>query len=140
MDSEQERVYVVAELNRVRALGCPCGGTYFGAVGPLGRDTRLDDAALWHCQEMARRGLLDHTGLDGRDPFQRIRAVGYTFRAAAENIASGNAAIVPTVQQLLSSPGHCQNIMSPLYTQVGVGHATSQSGQHFWTLDFATPA
>jgi len=137
MDVEQERALMVTELNRVRSLGCPCGAVYFGAARPLGRDARLDDAALWHCQELARRDQLDHTGLDGRDPFQRIRAAGYTFRAAAENIASGNADIVATVRQLLNSPGHCQNIMSPLYTQVGVGHATSQSGQHYWTLDFA---
>jgi uncharacterized protein YkwD len=140
MDVELERAQIVAELNRVRALGCPCGASYFGPVPALGRDRRLDHAALWHSQELARRNLLDHTSLDGKDPFQRIRAAGYSFRAAAENIASGNAGIVQTVRQLLDSPGHCQNMMSPLYTHVGVGHASSASGQHYWTLDFAAPA
>lgn len=129
---------MVAELNRVRALGCSCGPLFFGAALPLGRDARLDNASAWHCQELAQRDQLDHTSLDGRDPFQRIRAAGYRFRAAAENLASGNAGIAATVQQLLDSPGHCQNIMSALYTQVGVGHAISRSGQHYWTLDFAS--
>jgi uncharacterized protein YkwD len=137
MNVERERAPMVVELNRVRGLGCTCGSTFYDTAAPLARDTRLDDAAFWHSQELARRNLLDHTSLDGRDPFRRIRAAGYAFRAAAENIASGNADIVRTVRQLLDSPGHCHNIMSALYTHVGVGHAISQSGQHYWTLDLA---
>jgi uncharacterized protein YkwD len=130
-----ERERLLVELNRVRGTGCACAQ----ASHPVARDPRLDQAAQLHSEEMARRGMLDHVGLQGQSPFDRVRAAGYAFRAAAENIASGNADASRTLTQWLNSSGHCQNMMSALYVHVGIGHAMSASGQHYWTMDLAAP-
>jgi uncharacterized protein YkwD len=135
----QLRAQVLAELNRARASGRYCGNVYFNAPAALRADLLLDQAAQLHCEDMARNETLDHVSQGGQSPFDRIRAAGYSFRAAAENIASGNPGVYETVQQLLNSPGHCQNMMSALYVHLGVGYARSLRGEHYWTLDFATP-
>ncbi len=108
-------------------------------LAPLVREARLDLAAQRHSEEMAQRDVLDHVGNGGTSAFDRIRAVGYSWRAAAENIASGNADAIATLQQWIHSPGHYQNMINPLYTQVGIGHAVALGGRHYWTLDLATP-
>jgi uncharacterized protein YkwD len=105
----------------------------------LARDSLLDAAAQAHSEEMAQRDVLDHVGHGGTNAFDRIRAAGFSWRAAAENIASGNADPHGTLQQWLNSPGHYANMMNPLYTHVGIGHAVARSGRHYWTLDLATP-
>ncbi|HEY6879779.1 MAG TPA: CAP domain-containing protein [Polyangiales bacterium] len=133
------RALALEELNRARGVARCCGSDPQVAVPPLVRDARLDAAAQLHSEEMARRELLDHFSASGASAFDRIRAAGYSFRAAAENIASGNERADATIAQLVGSPGHCRNIMSPLYLHVGIGHARSPSGQHYWTLDFAAP-
>lgn len=133
------RALALDELNRARVIARCCGADRQHAAAPLLRDARLDAAAQLHSEEMARRELLDHFSAGGASAFDRIGATGYSFCAAAENIASGNERAEATIAQLLGSPGHCRNIMSPLYIHVGIGHARSPSGQHYWTFDFAAP-
>lgn len=130
------RSALLEELNQLRAVGCACAPV---AVPALARESRLDDAAQRHTEEMAQRDVLDHVGNGGTSAFDRIRGTGYSFRAAAENIASGNAGSSATLAQWIHSLGHCQTMMSALYTQVGIGHAVAASGRHYWTLDLATP-
>lgn len=126
----------MSALNGVRSVGCACAPA---SVPTLARDARLEMAAQLHSDEMALRDVLDHVGHGGTDAFARIRAAGYSFRAAAENIASGNADPVGTLNQWIYSLGHCQAMMSALYTHAGIGHAIARSGRHYWTLDLATP-
>jgi uncharacterized protein YkwD len=136
MFSQDPRDLLWAELNRLRASGC--GGASL-VVPDLSRDARLDLAAQLHTEEMARRDVLDHVGNGGTSAFDRLRTAGYTYRAAAENIASGNPTPLGTLDQWRYSPGHCLNMMSPLYTQVGLGHAVAASGRHYWTMDLGAP-
>ena len=134
------RDQLLAEVNRARQSGFQCGEVACPPVPPLSRHVLLDQAAQAHSEAMAGQGFFSHVDLAGRSSFDRIRAAGYAFRAAGENIASGNALAVPTLKQLLDSVGHCQVIMSALYLHVGIGHARSLHGEHYWTLDFASPA
>ena len=53
-------------------------------------DARLAAAARLHSEDMARRSYFSHTSLDGRTPWDRIRAQGYAY-GSAENIAAGYA-------------------------------------------------
>jgi uncharacterized protein YkwD len=136
---ENLRNELLLELNRARASGRQCGVSFHAALPPLSRESRLDAAAQAHTEEMARDDHLDHVGRDGWGPFDRIRAVGYSFRVAAENIASGSPGATATLWQWLNSPGHCVNIMGADFLHLGIGHARAASGTDYWTVDFGTP-
>jgi uncharacterized protein YkwD len=139
MDLARARSLLLVAINRVRAAGCSSAGSWLPPTTQLSADARLDAAAQAHSEEQARRGVLDHTSASGASSFDRMRAQGYGFRTAAENIASGSTTAEATLAQWLGSDGHCRALMSALYVHAGVGHAVSGSGVHYWTLDLAAP-
>jgi uncharacterized protein YkwD len=133
---------VLAETNVRRAAGAVCGGKPFPAVGPLALHPALRISARGHSVDMATKGYFDHIAPDGSTPTDRMKAAGYNQSGyTGENIAAGNATAKATVQQWMDSPGHCENIMDPHYTLLGVGYAYSESSKYhyFWTQNFAGP-
>ena len=71
----------------------------------------------------------------------RISAVGYSWRAAGENIATGFATPRTVVQAWMASPEHCANILDPTYENVGTGVSPRAvrgwaPGGGTWTQDF----
>jgi uncharacterized protein YkwD len=102
--------------------------------GALKHDSRLRAAALGHSKDMSANNYFDHDSQDGRDFADRIRAAGFSFTAAGENIAMGYPTAAAVVNGWMNSPGHRQNILNCSYTHIGVGHAASGS---YWTQDFA---
>jgi uncharacterized protein YkwD len=88
---------------------------------------------------MSNKDYFSHTSLDGKSPFDRIRAAGYSYRAAGENIAAGTALKTPAavVQAWLDSPGHCKVLMNPKYRDLGVGRVEGSSKWGInWTQNF----
>jgi uncharacterized protein YkwD len=72
----------------------------------------------------------------------RISAVGYDWRSAGENIATGFQTPRSVVNAWMASTGHCQNILNPTYANVGTGVSRAPvrgwaSGSGTWTQDFA---
>jgi uncharacterized protein YkwD len=102
--------------------------------GPLKHDARLRAAAYAHSADMSAKNYFDHTSKDGRSFADRITAAGYTWRAAAENIAKGYGTAQAVVQGWMNSPGHRQNILNCTYTDIGVGYVAA--GGPYWTQDF----
>jgi len=102
----------------------------------LKMDERLRTAARAHSADMQIRGYFSHMSLDGRSPFDRMRAAGVEFRAAGENLA-----FAPTVKMvhrgLMSSPGHRANILNPEYRRVGIGVQDAGVFGLMVTQDFA---
>jgi uncharacterized protein YkwD len=89
---------------------------------------------------MADHNIFDHTGTDGRNPFQRMSDAHYTFTSAGENIAAGNTEAQATFQQWLQSDEHCKNMTDPSYAQSGIGYAEGTGQFHaYWTQDFGHP-
>ncbi|MEV0615595.1 CAP domain-containing protein [Nonomuraea sp. NPDC050404] len=116
---------VVKQTNAARARnGCR----------PLVHDAKLHLAAERHSADMARRNYFSHTSRDGRSFDKRIKAAGFTFRRAAENIAKGQPTAAAVVKAWLNSPGHRANIMNCSLTHIGVGHNAKGPT---WTQDFA---
>ncbi len=110
-------------------------------VPALKRDTRLDTASRLHSADMACNDYFAHNSLDGRTPWDRMHAQGYTYHMAAENIAAGYSTPAAVVTGWMNSPGHRDNILNSGLTQIGIGHvyyAGSTYG-HYWTTDFGTP-
>jgi uncharacterized protein YkwD len=109
--------------------------------GPLALDRKLNAAAQAHTTDMATHNFLSHDSPDGRTPFDRITAAGYSFGAAAENIAAGSTTASATMKQWMNSPGHKANILNCAYVDLGVGYAKGVNAKYpaYWTQDFGKP-
>lgn len=87
---------------------------------PLKWDPQLVPVARSHSQDMFSRGYFSHYTLEGKDPFDRMKAAGIKYYSAGENLALG-----PTLsichEGLMNSPGHRANILNPTYGRVGIG-------------------
>lgn len=132
---------MLALVNEARATSRTCGRTTYPARGPLTLDSRLNAAAQGHAVDMARGNFHSHTGSDGSDVGDRVTRQGYAWRAVAENIAAGQPTPESVMAAWLASEGHCRNIMSGAYTQLGVGRATNSASRYgiYWAQNFAAP-
>jgi uncharacterized protein YkwD len=89
--------------------------------GPLRWDNRTGSVAQAHADDMVRRDYFSHTNPEGQSPFDRLRAAGVTYAAAAENIAYGYPTAAGVLQGWLNSEGHRRNLENCEYTHHGVG-------------------
>jgi uncharacterized protein YkwD len=128
-------------INAVRAVGRNCGSSTYVAVPALKWNAKLETAALLHSQDMASQNYFSHTGKNGSQPWDRMTAAGYVWRAAAENIAAGQPDLLSVMDGWVKSPGHCANLMSAAYTEVGMAKATNSSSDYriYWTQNFGAP-
>jgi uncharacterized protein YkwD len=136
---DQLEAEVLRLTNAARSKSQNCGGKEYRATRPVKWNARLAEAADEHSTDMSDRDYFSHTSPDGRSPFDRIRAAGYSYRAAGENIAAGVALsdAEAVVQAWLDSPGHCKVLMNPKYRDLGVGRVEG-SGKWgvYWTQNF----
>jgi uncharacterized protein YkwD len=132
---------VLALVNEARAAPRRCGGTAYPAASPLAYAPALERAAAAHARDMARRGALGHRGADGSTPGERVLRAGYRWLAVAENVAAGQRDADAVVRSWLASPGHCANIMSGEFTEMGVAFATDAASEAgiYWAQVFALP-
>ena len=123
--------------NQARAVARTCGTSSFPAVPALTWNASLAKAARDHASDMAAKNYFSHTSQDGRTFDVRITNAGYSgYRALGENIAAGQPTPESVVAGWLNSPGHCSNIMSASYKELGVGMATGGSYGTYWVQDF----
>ena len=85
--------------------------------------------------------FFSHTGSDGLQASDRVTNAGYQWRAMGENIAAGQRYMAEVISGWLDSPGHCENIMSPAFTELGAGvyFVDGSSYPIYWTQVFARP-
>jgi uncharacterized protein YkwD len=84
-----------------------------------------------------------HDFTHGADFASRISAVGFHWSSAGENIAAGFRTPASVVRAWMASPGHCRNILSPSFLDVGTGVSMGGAGGSHpgtWTQDFGLPA
>ena len=133
----------VLELtNQARSHERRCGSQVFAAAPPLTlAPPALERAAAEHSEEMANHDYMDHTGRDGSSPAARVTRAGYLWKSVGENLASGILTPEDAVNGWVASPHHCENLMSPRFTQMAVAYAVnpSSSGGIYWTQMFGTP-
>ena len=55
--------------------------------------------------------------------------------ACGENIAAGFPTAAMVLMIWLNSDGHRANLLSPYFTEVGVGYVQGGHYDHYWTLD-----
>ncbi|CCH53421.1 hypothetical protein BN8_02515 [Fibrisoma limi BUZ 3] len=131
---------VLLYINQARSKPCQCGSTTYPAVPPLTLNAQLNTASDKHAVDMATYNYFSHTGRDGSQPWDRMTREGYVWRAAGENIAAGYTTPRAVVDGWLKSPGHCANIMSAKFKDMGIGYGytTTSTYKHYWVTDFGT--
>lgn len=130
---------VVTEMNARRAGGAICTGTAYGSVPPLAMEAALRRAVRCHSMDMGMNGFFSHTGSDGSSFVDRARSAGYTGSPLGENIAGGQATPAAAVAAWMgSTAGHCEAIMSPRATEIGIGYffRSGAPWTHYWTAVF----
>jgi uncharacterized protein YkwD len=98
----------------------------------------LDHSAQGWSNYMVAHGLFSH----GANFAGRISGTGFRWSQVGENIAAGYGTPAAVVRAWMASPGHCRNILSPGYADVGTGvDAAGLPGGRpgTWTQDFALP-
>jgi uncharacterized protein YkwD len=120
-------------VNEVRQRGCQCGGTWYPATTALKWNPLLEKAALVHSNDMYANKYFSHAAKDGSKAGDRIDRIGYRWRTYGENIAFGYRTEREVVKGWILSPGHCKNIMSPSFREMGVSRAGD-----YWTQVFAS--
>jgi len=130
---------VLELVNEARARPTRCGRQTFNATTQLKLSIALGDAALAHSVDMATHNYFDHTGPDGSTPASRVTRAGYAWRAVGENLAAGVATPDEAVAGWMQSAPHCQNLMDPRFTDMGVGYSVNPKNPSviFWTQVFA---
>ena len=120
-------------VNAARKKGCQCGDTYYPSAPPVKWNDKLQLAAQNHSKDMEQNRYFSHTNKKGQSAGKRINEAGYKFWGYGENIAQGYGSEASVIQGWLKSPGHCSNIMTKAYSEMGVGRSGS-----YWTQVMAT--
>jgi len=126
-------------------LGLINGARRTAGFRELSLQSQLTAAALAHSRDMACNDFLDHVGTDGKTWRERIKAQGYNYSAAAENIYVGNPSFGGGAQGAfdwwMNSQIHRDNILNRKVSQIGIAYVYLASSQYggYYTLVFANP-
>jgi uncharacterized protein YkwD len=104
-------------------------------------DSRLTAAARVQGTDMACNHFASHTGSDGSSVRDRVERQGYSWSWIGENFYVGGGSAQTAFNWWMNSAPHTANILSPNYTQFGVGYvydADSGYGGYFVVV-FAKP-
>jgi uncharacterized protein YkwD len=108
---EQARPALLERINTLRTAN---------DAKPVTPDATLDRVAQAYAERMTREHFFSHVAPDGADMRSRLRAAGYSYQAAGENLglATGPLAAHFGIEH---SPGHRRNVLEPAFTHVGIG-------------------
>ncbi|MFZ1721693.1 MAG: CAP domain-containing protein [Microgenomates group bacterium] len=102
---------VLTQTNQLRSQG---------SLSSLQYSDRLSQAAIAKGQDMFANQYWAHTSPSGREPWDFIRAVGYGYRVAGENLARDFNTTDSMMEAWMASPTHRENIMHPRYKEIGI--------------------
>ncbi len=116
------------------------------ALSPLTLNTALTAAARVQSADMACNNFVSHTGSNGSNWADRIRAQGYDYATyPLENIYVGDPQFGGNAQGAvtwwMNSQVHRDNILNSQVTEVGIGYVYDPNSEYggYYTVDFALP-
>lgn len=77
-----------------------------------------------------RHDPFSHTGTAGSTLGTRITAAADARSGVGENIGAGYGSVQTVVDGWMASDGHCANLMSPGFTELGLAAARSSVGPY----------
>lgn len=113
------------------------------ALPNLVRNKTLDEAARKKAQHMADNEYFAHYSPDNISPWYWFEDAGYVYAYAGENLAIHFSDSADVVDAWMDSPGHRANIVSGVYSEIGVGTARGTFEGHdtvYVVQLFGTPA
>jgi uncharacterized protein YkwD len=107
-------------------------------------DSRLRAAARVQAADMACNHFTSHTGSDGSSVRDRVERQGYVWSWIGENyyVTRNMATGAQTAfDWWMNSTPHRNNLLSPNYTEFGVGYVYDDEGDHggYFVVVFAKP-
>lgn len=125
--SSTEARDTLQRINAYRAAGATCGTRRFEPAAPVAWNSLLAQAAQKHARDMAARRAMSHTGSDGSSMSERVAREAYDYRTLGENVSAGYTSVPEALAGWMRSPGHCANMMSKSFREVGVGGASTSA-------------
>ncbi len=104
-------------------LGSTNSSRASNGVGSLSLNSQLNAAAQAKANDMAARNYWSHNTPEGSPPWIFDDAQGYAYSKLGENLATGFADEQATINGWLASPTHRDNMLDPVFTEVGFGYA-----------------
>jgi uncharacterized protein YkwD len=106
---------------------------------PLAPNLQLQDAAQSYSEVLASTGCFAHTCGPVPDMIDRDRQAGYsTWTLLGENIATGYTTPEAVVAGWMASPEHRANMLSPDYSDLGVGVTRGTGPSGVWAQEFGS--
>ena len=102
---------------------------------PIQISKRLNAVARWMVGDMIEVNDISHTDSYGRDPFQRMAALGYTgSMASGENLCAGTQTSTAEVafKQWKNSPHHLENMLETRYKFMGIARGYGETTEYGW--------
>lgn len=127
----KQQVSMLKKINKLRAEGCNCSGSFMAPVGPLDWSKVLMTSAYRHAKDMNRNNYFSHYSLDGRDIGDRLDAAGYSWSYCGENLGSGQTTFDEVMKDWKKSQSHCKMMMSPKVSEVAIAKEGKYWVQHF---------
>lgn len=88
-------------------------------LSPLSLNAKLSEAAQNKANHMIANDYWDHYAPDGTTPWSFIKASGYDYKTAGENLAEGFSYSSDVVAGWMNSPTHKANVLKDSYVDVG---------------------
>jgi uncharacterized protein YkwD len=111
-------------------------------LAPLKLSPTLVEIARQQAKTMAKVRKLEHD-IDGAGPEQRFKKAGYKFFFYAENIHVSKGleakAADRAMKDWLESKVHRSNLLNKEFTEIGIGMATNDAGETYFSQDFGRP-
>jgi uncharacterized protein YkwD len=100
-------------------------------IAPLIRNEQLDSAAEEKLEDMAKYQYWSHVGPQQQQAWDFMKAAGYNYAVAGENLARGFTTARGITAAWYASPSHRENILESRYREVGFarGYITNQDGE-----------
>lgn len=130
-----------AQVDQGRALSMINQYRMRSGVGPLALDPELGRIARAYAREMADADRMTHSLTEQSKLGNRLKANGYAFEAAGENIAAGYRTLAEAFSGWRESPAHDRGMKDADMTRMGIGTAYNPSSKYkvFWCLIFSRP-
>lgn len=93
----------------------------------------------YKANDMLKNNYFSHISPTYGSPFDMMKSFGLQFSAAGENIAKGQRTPQEVMSAWMNSTGHRNNILSPSFTEIGVGAAKDKNGGLIWVQEFLKP-
>ena len=95
-------------------------------LDPLKADNVLQIAAEAKARDILSRSYFAHVSPDGTEPWDFIKDAGFKYSFAGENLAINYESALELQNDFMNSPNHRENLLSPLFSEIGIAVARGE--------------